>query len=46
MNVPSIIVEMQLEEQTTNINNMPEIKKVPFELTNEALVTMLDGLGI
>ena len=45
MNVPSVIVQLKVEEQATRVGEMPKVSNVDFELSREALGTMLDGLG-
>eukprot|EP00598_Pedospumella_elongata_P009744 CAMPEP_0184998538 /NCGR_PEP_ID=MMETSP1098-20130426/62647_1 /TAXON_ID=89044 /ORGANISM="Spumella elongata, Strain CCAP 955/1" /LENGTH=195 /DNA_ID=CAMNT_0027525371 /DNA_START=36 /DNA_END=623 /DNA_ORIENTATION=- len=45
MQRPSIIVALNVEDQPTNINEMPNTRTVEFELSREALETVIDGLG-
>jgi len=44
MAVPTVLVEMKLQENPTKVGIMPGVKNVQFELSKEALATMLDGL--
>ena len=45
MQRPSVIVALNVEDQPTNINEMPNTRTVEFELSREALETVIDGLG-
>jgi len=45
LNVPSVIVSLQVQEQPTRRDAMPRDENVTFELRRDALQTMLDGLG-
>ncbi len=45
MQRPSVIVALNVEDQPTNINEMPNMRTVEFELSREALETVIDGLG-
>ena len=45
MNVPVVVVGLEVEEQPTSIEELPVTRRVDFELSREALSTMLDGLG-
>ena len=45
MNVPSVLVQLKVEEQANRVGEMPKVSNVDFELSREALATMLDGLG-
>jgi len=45
MAVPTVFVEMKLQETPEEKEVMPGVKDVQFELSKEALATMLDGLG-
>lgn len=45
MHVPMVVVQLQVESQSQLLGDMPEVNKVNFELSKEALETMLDGLG-
>lgn len=44
MAVPTVLVEMKLQETPARVGVMPGVRDVKFELTREALGTMLDGL--
>lgn len=44
INVPVVCVNLTVEEQTM-ASSGPEESKVNFELSREALATMLDGFG-
>jgi hypothetical protein len=45
MRAPVALVELQIEEPAQTTDSLPQIQKVPFELSESALATMLDGLG-
>ena len=46
MNVPVVCVSLQVEDSlTSNQVGLPTDKQVNFELSREALATMLDGFG-
>jgi len=45
MAVPTLFVEMKVQETPEEKEVMPGVKDVQFELSKEALATMLDGLG-
>ena len=45
MNIPSVLVELEIEQTPCSTNFPPSVEKVPFELSAQALSTMLDGLG-
>jgi hypothetical protein len=45
MKVPVALVGFQIEDQPTTSASLPETRRVDFELSREALSTMLDGLG-
>lgn len=45
MAVPSILVELSVQESSNNVFTIPDVNKVNLELSKEALETMLDGLG-
>lgn len=45
MQRPSVIVALNVEDQPTNENEMPSTRTVEFELSREALETVIDGLG-
>ena len=44
INAPSVLVQLKVEEQATRVGEMPKVSNVDFELSREALATMLDGL--
>lgn len=43
--VPSILMSLTVENTTENTNVLPSTQTVQFELSREALETMIDGLG-
>jgi hypothetical protein len=45
MQRPNVVVALNVEEQPTNVNQMPSTRIVEFELSREALETVIDGLG-
>ena len=45
MQVPSVLVNLRVEDQPAATDLVPSIRNVDFELSKEALQTMLDGLG-
>lgn len=45
MAVPTVLVEMKVQEPPTTLGEMPDTRDVQFELTKESLATMLDGLS-
>ena len=45
MSVPTVIVDMKIQKQPTSLEVMPGVDEIQFELSKEALRTMLDGLG-
>lgn len=45
MDVPSILVEMEIEKDCSRADMPNGTEKIAFELSSEALQTMLDGLG-
>jgi hypothetical protein len=45
MAVPSVLVDLKVQDQPTSTGQMPSARHVEFELSKEALQTMLDGLG-
>jgi hypothetical protein len=45
LKVPVAIVGFQIEDQPTSTSSLPATQRVDFELSREALSTMLDGLG-
>lgn len=45
MSIPSVLVELQVEQTPTRLDLPPQVDTIPFELSPSALETMLDGLG-
>jgi len=45
MAVPSVLVDLKLQDQPNQADQVPFARHVEFELSKEALHTMLDGLG-
>ena len=45
MNLPTVRMQLKLEAQPSQSAVMPSVSNVEFELSSEALGTMLDGLG-
>lgn len=45
MEVPVVLMNLTVEESATREGEMPKTKKVDFELSPEALETMLDGMN-
>mmetsp|Transcript_15617 Transcript_15617/g.16362 ORF Transcript_15617/g.16362 Transcript_15617/m.16362 type:complete len:196 (-) Transcript_15617:122-709(-) len=45
MNIPSLLVELSLEPTPETTDAPPSVDKISFELSREALETVLDGLG-
>mmetsp|Transcript_18290 Transcript_18290/g.30505 ORF Transcript_18290/g.30505 Transcript_18290/m.30505 type:complete len:203 (+) Transcript_18290:98-706(+) len=45
MNVPALLVELDIEQIPDRVDEPPRVEKVGFELSKETLDTMLDGLG-
>ena len=45
MSVPSVIVNLKVQRQPIAADNTPSVQHIEFELSKEALNTMLDGLG-
>ena len=44
MSVPTVVLGLTVEEQPTDVNAMPQAQTVNFELSREALQTMLTGM--
>ena len=44
MNVPAVLLGLQVKEQPRSISEMPAVKNVNFELSKESLGTLLDGM--
>ncbi|KAL9955939.1 hypothetical protein ACROYT_G037344 [Oculina patagonica] len=45
MSMPTCIMQLQVQENATEQNCMPAVRRLNVELTKEKLDTMLDGLG-
>lgn len=45
MAVPSVLVDLKVQDQPCSTQQVPCARHVEFELSKEALQTMLDGLG-
>lgn len=45
MSMPTCIMQLQVQENATEQNSMPSVRRLNVELTKEKLDTMLDGLG-
>jgi COMM domain containing 9 len=45
LNIPSLLVELSIEPTPHSTEAPPSVEKVSFELSREALETVLDGLG-
>lgn len=45
MAVPSVLVGLQVQDQPTHRDIVPDVKHVVFEMNKETLQTMLDGLN-
>jgi COMM domain containing 9 len=45
MQVPTVMVQMEVQQNPTKAGVMPGVQDVQFELSKETLATMLDGLG-
>ena len=44
MSVPTVVLGLTVEEQPKDANKMPQAQTVNFELSREALQTMLTGM--
>jgi len=44
MSIPTLLVNMNIQEQPTTKGQMPGEKNVQFELDQDSLATLLDGL--
>jgi hypothetical protein len=44
MNVPVVLVRLKVEGTPEEVGVIPPVKEVDFELSKEALETMLDGM--
>jgi len=45
MSVPSVLMNIKVQGQPTHTTQVPQCQNIDFELSKEALSTMLDGLG-
>ena len=45
MNVPTVRIQLKIEEQPSQVGEMPQVNSLDLELSRETLGTMLDGLG-
>eukprot|EP00658_Telonema_sp_P-2_P016569 TRINITY_DN16433_c0_g1_i1.p1 TRINITY_DN16433_c0_g1~~TRINITY_DN16433_c0_g1_i1.p1 ORF type:complete len:190 (-),score=70.23 TRINITY_DN16433_c0_g1_i1:230-799(-) len=45
MAVPTVLVNLQVQEEVTSTEQMPGVRDVKFELSKQSLQTLLDGLG-
>jgi len=45
MSVPTVIVNLEVEQNPTKIGEAPKMRNIDFELSSEALAVMLEGLG-
>ena len=45
MNVPSVLVQLKVKDTPTKVNEEPQTQNVVFEMSKEALETMLEGLS-
>ena len=45
LNIPSLLIELSLEPTPITTDAPTSVEKISFELTREALETVLDGLG-
>ena len=45
MSVPTVLVDLKILDQPSSVDTVPSARHVEFELSKEALQTMLDGLG-
>lgn len=45
MSAPSLILDLKVQDQPQSAGQIPAARRVEFELSKEALQTMLDGLG-
>ncbi|XP_013408180.1 COMM domain-containing protein 9-like [Lingula anatina] len=45
MSVPTCIMQLKVQENSTKIDSVPEVTSMNVELSKETLDTMLDGLG-
>jgi COMM domain containing 9 len=45
MNIPSLLVELDVEPIPSAVDAPATVQKISFELSRESLETILDGLG-
>jgi len=45
MSIPSVQMSMQIENEHSNIESMPEVSNVVFEISAESVQTIIEGLG-
>jgi hypothetical protein len=45
MNVPTVLVQLKIKDTPTKLTEEPSTSNVVFEMSKEALETMLEGLG-
>lgn len=45
MNTPSVIMALTIENAPTSVHELPDCQTIDFELSREALETVIDGLG-
>ena len=45
MNVPTVLLELQVQSQVTTVDEFPQVEKINLELSKPAVETLLDGLG-
>lgn len=45
MNVPTVLLKLQVQGQVTRANEVPDLENIDVELNKPAIETLLDGLG-
>ena len=45
MQVPTVLMSLTVESLPTSTTAMPDTQQIKFELSREALETMIDGFG-
>ena len=45
MNIPTVLLELQVQSQATKVEEIPPLEKMNLELSKPAVETLLDGLG-
>ena len=45
MSVPTVILDLKVEDQQQRVGEMPPVRSVNFELSKESLGTLLDGMS-